>query len=142
MSDWPLPASRTLLDPPHGRPQDVRRALQLLLDAAGRVRDARPPALAHQIVYVVITMPGSWDSEFGVFHDPDYARTFEVRTHPSQVWTPLPPGRSVLAEVGLVAPPGFAEHGFHDRIADEDPQAPGGAVVTEREIFVIREPLP
>ncbi len=141
---WHLPVDQRLLDGPDADPDHGRRAVAALLRAAEHMRDARPARRSHRIVYAILDPPGFWSAEVGVFHSPEYARDFEVRTHPSQTWTPLPAGRSALADLGLAPPEGFAEYGYHDRMEDEDEDeaAEGGIRVTEREIFIIREPLP
>lgn len=116
--------------------------MQCLLDAAARLRAARPAAYDHQKVYALISWPAPSGAEVGVFLDPDYGMDFERRTHRSQTWTPLDPAaRSLARELGLKVPAGFVEAGYHERCEDEDPEEPDGICVFEREIWMIREPL-
>lgn len=139
---WHLPVDGRLVDPPWGQRDLQRRALQLLLDAAARVRRARPADRAHQCVYALVPWPEPCGSEFGVFLDPAYAHDFERRDHPLQIWTRLDSReRSLAGELGLTVPPGFCEIGHHERCEDEDPDSPGGLLVSEREIWLFREPL-
>jgi hypothetical protein len=138
---WHLPVDQRLVDPPHADPAHQAQAIQYLLDAAAAVRRARPPDLGWQRVYALVTWPAPFDSQFGVFLDPEYGRTFEHRDHPTQRWTPLGGSRSLAAEFGLAVPDGFVEAGYHERIEEEEPDEPGGLFVAEREIWMIREPL-
>ena len=135
--DWPFAIDERLVDPPFTTPDLQRRALNLLLAAAGHLRDARPAGLADQQVYVMIPWPAPSGAEIGVFVDPDYGRTFAERTHWSQLWTPLDPAeRSLAREAGLSLPDGFAETGYHEisRDAPDDETS-----VFEREIWLFRE---
>jgi hypothetical protein len=141
---WHYPvAMDPLMDGPDADPALQAKALQFLLDAAERLVRARPPHRRHQRVYVLMSWPDASDSQVGVFVDVEYGRTFEERDHPVQTWTPLDPSRRSLArELGLLIPAGFEEAGYHERMEDEDEDEPGGVRVTEREIWMIREPVP
>lgn len=138
---WHLPVDRRLVDPPWAERAHQAKAIQCLLDAAATVRRARPADRGAQRVYVVVTWPQPFDSQFGVFVDPEYGREFERRDHPAQRWTPIAAGRSLASELGLAIPEGFAEAGYDERIEEDDPDAPDGLFVAQREIWMIREPL-
>jgi len=138
---WHAPVDRRLMDPPWAKREHQRKALQLMLDAAARLRAARPKAQADQRVYVVVPWPEPWAAEVGVFMDPEYGRTFEKRDHPVQTWTPLDPAdRSLARELGLEIPEGFIEAGYHERCEEEDEDEPDGLRVYEQEVWMIREP--
>jgi hypothetical protein len=141
VAHWHLPVDQRLVDPPWAERAHQARAVQCLLDAAAAVRRARPAGLDWQRVYAAVSWPKPFGSEVGVFLDPDYGREFEVRDHPTQRWTPIAAGRSLAAELGLAIPEGFVEAGYDERMEEEDPDAPGGLFVLEREIWMIREPL-
>jgi hypothetical protein len=125
-------------------PETARREVEALIAAAVAVRDARPARQAHQRVYVALSWP-DWlsHSEFGVFLDPAYGLGFESRQGAGQIWTPLDPvQRSLSRELGFRVPLGFIERGFHERMEEEDGDAPGGVRVFEGEVWMIREAFP
>jgi len=142
---WHPPVDRRLMDPPWAEPDHQRQTLQLMLDAAARLRAARPAAQADQRVYVIVPWPEPWGGEVGVFTDPGYGRTFEDRDHPSQTWAQLDPAeRSLARELGLTVPDGFAEAGYTERseFEEDDLEAyPDGIRVHEQEIWMVREPV-
>jgi hypothetical protein len=132
---WHLPADQRLVDPPWAEEPHQARAVAALLVAAAHLRAARPPQRASQIVYIVLHWPTMFMAEVGVFLDPAYARGFEVRSGPTQTWTPLPAGTSLMQRLRLTLPEGFSEHGYRERYVDDDD-------VYESQVWVIREPLP
>jgi hypothetical protein len=136
---WHLPADQRLVDPPTARPGHLRRALQALVEAARLLAEAKPAGRTDEIVYVLLNWPEVFMAEVGVFLDPAYGRDFEKRSHPGQVWTPLPPERSLARDLGLILPPGFVERGYRERSEEED--ADGGLRIYESDIWIIREPI-
>jgi len=138
---WHAPVDRRLMDPPWAEPTHCAAAFQLLLDVAGHLRAARPPALSWQRLYVALFQPEAWASEVGIFTDIDYGHGFEDRDHPSQTWTPLNPRtHSLDRDLGLSIPTGFVEQGYHERSEMEDEDEPDGWFIYERDIWMIREP--
>lgn len=136
---WHLPADQRLVSPPTATRESQRRALQALIEAAHLLVAARPADRADEVVYVALTWPDLFMAEVGVFLDPAHGRDFEKRTQPGQIWTPMPPGPSFAGDLGLVLPPGFAEHGYRERSEFEEDDAPGGIRVYEADIWIIRE---
>lgn len=139
---YSLPADMRLTDRPTTRPAYQARCANALLFAAARLRAARPPGLAHRKIAVMIFQPDMFMSEVQVFNDPGYYRTFEVRTGHYQVWTRLPPERSLVQELGLVLPDGFVERGWLDTDTNEDPDEASGWRVFTGEVWMIGEPVP
>lgn len=140
---WHFPVEKELVDPPEAEQANQTRAMQMLLDAAAAVRRARPDSRAYERVYVLISWPEPSDSQFGVFTDVEYGRDFERRDNKYQTWTPIEAeNRSLARELGLQIPEGFAEAGYHARDWEEDPDHPDGERVFEREVWMIREPVP
>ncbi|QCK87095.1 DUF3916 domain-containing protein [Phreatobacter aquaticus] len=139
---WHLPVDQRLVPLAQQNPDYARRLLQALLEAGRHLVAARPEARTRDTVYVAVGWPDMFMSEVGVFLDPAYGRDFERRTHRYQTWTLLNPrARSLVAELGLILPEGWVEHGYHERQEDPDDEAPGGIRVFEDEIWVLREPI-
>jgi len=134
---WHLPADQRLVSPPWAEAAHQAHALTALLQAAARLRAARPPARRGETIYVVTHWPEMFMAEVGVFYDAAYAAAFEVRTSPLQTWTPLPAPRSLARELEVDVPPGFEEHGYNERQQD-GPSEP----VFSSEVWIWREPLP
>ena len=140
---WHLPVSQRLVDPPTTSRTVQTRCAQALVDAATHLAAVRPPEQGRARVVALIALPGMFASQVCIFFDPEYFRTFANRTHPSQSWTALPPGRSLAREWDLALPPGFKEQGFREVIREPAEHDPGTFEVTyEGEIWMITDMKP
>jgi hypothetical protein len=137
---YELPADMRLVDRPTTTPALQARCARALLVAAARIVAARPRGRSHQRVAVMIHQPDMFMSEVQVFLDPAYYRAFEVRTGPTQVWTRLPPERTLARDLGLALPDDFTERGWHNRNVSQDPNEPSGLHASE--VWMIGEPVP
>jgi hypothetical protein len=130
-----------LVDQPTTTPNIQARCAKALLTAATHIVAKRPTECAHHRVSVMIHQPDMFMSEIQVFLDPEYHRTFEVRLGPHQVWTPLPPSRSLVRLWGLTLPNGFKERGWHNRDVSTDADEPGGVRIYESQVWILGEPV-
>ena len=126
-----LPADQRLVDPP-SKFEHRRRALRALLESAGNLA-ANPKREGRGIVYAAVFLPKPFMSEVGVFFDIDYARDFERRPGPHQIWRSLGE-RSFLSEFNLEVPTGFVERGYRETSQGDDEPF-------EQEVWMIREPI-
>lgn len=139
---WHVPVDQRLVDTAGARPEHQRRVLQAMIDAATGLAAARPHNRATEKVYVLTRWPELFMAEVGVFLDPAYGRGFEHRSHRYQAWTLLDPReRSLVRDLGLFLPKGWAERGYHERQEDPDDEAPGGIRIYESEVWMLGEPI-
>lgn len=134
---WHLPADERLVSPPWAETAHQAHALKALLRAALLLSAARPPGRAGETVYVISHWPSMFMAEVGVFLDPAYARTFEIRSSPHQTWTRLPQERDLAQALSVEIEAPLEQHGYREvmqREADES--------AFETEVWIWREPFP
>jgi len=134
---WHLPADQRLVDPPTTTPAYQARCAQALINVARHLVEARPARQVHARVFAAIFSPDMFMSEVDVFFDQTSFRSFERRDSDAHRWTRLPPDRSLIRELGLKAPNGFTERGYHQSITNDDPE--DGPSVFENEVWIIGE---
>ncbi len=132
--NWKIGVGSDLVRPPTTTPELQAQCAQCLIDAAAHMARAKPPEFADARVVAIIPLPDMFGSEVRVFFDEGYFEYFTDRDTDDQRWTPLPENRSVIAEMGLRLPDGFAVIGFAETIDDEDEEG-----IREGEVWLIGE---
>jgi len=115
-----LPCSQRLLDSKNSSNKIRKTAMQLLIDAAVRLRSVRPSNLVDKKIVVCINLPHLWDSQIIIFYDTEYYENFFDRTTDDQRWTTINNTKSILEKYALECPKGFKAIGFNEEINDED----------------------
>jgi hypothetical protein len=118
--NYHLPCSQRLLDSKNSSNKIRKTAMQLLIDAAVRLRKVRPSNLADKKIVVAIYLPHLWDSQIIIFYDLEYYENFFNRNTDSQRWTPIKNTKSILDNYALDCPKDFKALGFNEEINDGD----------------------
>lgn len=126
---------RALVSSPTARRPVQATCSQVLIDAAARLANEKPPGLTHARVFAIIAYPDLFNSEVCVFFDPDYLASFCVRDSHDERWTPKS-NDSLAGRLGLSLPSGFEEQGFDTFSRDDTFDPPR---IDDGEVWLVGE---
>jgi hypothetical protein len=118
---WKIPIDGLITRPPRVTPAIQAACMQAIIDAAAHLAQAKPKDIPGVHVAAMFSYPDLFGSEVYVsFDEAEFRGHTGSRDSISQRWTPLPPRRSVVREIGLALPEGFTEWGYHQIERDTD----------------------